>query len=78
MARPGGGVKLEGPASREPGKRLLAAAGVDMRSGLPPAVEVSGCHSLWVVVRGRDRQWYYLQVSEDLPDGSARTESFVW
>jgi hypothetical protein len=78
MARPGGGVKFEGPMAREPGRRLLAAAGVDIRAGLPPVVEVSACHSLWVVARGRDRQWYYLQVLEELPGGEARVESFVW
>jgi hypothetical protein len=85
LLQPGGAEKLRGAAAnapeavmRLPVRRLLAAAGVDGRAGLPPMTEVSGCHSVWVVINDGRRSWHRVSVREQLPGESARVWTFLW
>jgi hypothetical protein len=83
LLRPGGAEVLRaagGPEAvmRMPVRRLLAAAGVDSKPNMPPMTEVSGCHSVRVVIRDGHRSWHHLSVREQAPGETARVQTFIW
>jgi hypothetical protein len=85
LLEPGGAEKLRSAAAstpeaimRLPVRRLLAASGVDGRPGLPPMTEISGCHSVWIVIKDGRRRWHRMSVRQQTPAESPRVWSFVW
>ena len=83
LLQPGGAERLRAANTPEalrrlPVRRLLAAAGVDARPNLPPMTEVSGCHSVWVVIRDGRRAWHRLSVREQSPGEPERIQTLIW
>lgn len=72
------GLITTGAEARQPVRRLLASAGIENRLGMPPMLETSVCHSVWVKVEDGKRQWHELEVLDRSDPMAPRRWLVMW